>query len=346
VRATFLIACVLCAISSAAVSAVDVLRTAVVGDISVKVVRAPSGWLIDVGTAAPDRSGDHVRYSAGDVDISERVLSSPPVIDLIYAFSGVPDKDQCVYKTMLDALAVVGGAPFAAFAPKENELCAELGIAPEAALAEYIDPETYTRLLVIQVAGDNGATGGLRLPSGRVTATLNLRPEVFADRQRLFDLLKSFIGANTNGIFHFLEDVAVAPGTTVQARVFRGANLVGSVDVNRASLAEQLWPHRNWIWAGAAVVLLLVAIALFGRLRAGRPLRVIVVGYGSKVDYSLGPIGDRPVARITRYSNGTIRIERLAKEESITVKGKNLKNRRRIDVRDEVIVDGKTLKLV
>jgi hypothetical protein len=302
--------------------------------------------VVDVGKADAATEGLAIRYFADGEEVTDKFMTAPPVIDVVYSFVGVPAGDQCVHKTLLDALLAAGGAPFPAVSTVPNELCPEFDIVPASRLAEaYGAPyESYTRLLLIEVLGEAKAARPV-LPPERIAARLEIAAAALADKGRQAERLRTFLAANINGVFHFLDVDAVAPGARIEGRVFRGDDLLGAFPLTGPPLVA--WAKREWRWlaAAAAALVLVVVVWLLARGR-GKPLREIVVGYGPASDYSLGGGPDRAVARITRFTNGRIRIERMSPAEAIAVNGKRLKRRRDIRLDDDVVIEGKVIRLV
>lgn len=332
--------------ASKASAAIEVVRTVEIGDYSVKVLRDQTGWLVDVGNAKGLRPEDYLQYFSGTKDITASVRNAPPLVEFIYSFAGVSVKDQCVYKSALDAMLSPIGAPFPAYAGGSDDLCDGLGVNPAARLpADRAGWTSYSRILLIEVVGDTKAERPT-LPPQMLHAKLSVSPGEFANPSTLFGRVKPFFETNANGIFNFFDPALVGGGVPVEGRIFRDRKLLGTFEIGGRAWGEQL---MAWWWAaalGAAVIVLAGFLLLMMRRRNDALVREIVVGYGSQVDYSLGGGPSMAVAKLRRFKSGRLDIERLADGDPITVNGSVLDGRRRIRQSDRVIIAGKPLKLI
>ncbi len=332
--------------ASKASAAVELVRSAEIGDYNVKVLRDQTGWLVDVGNTKGLRPEDYLQYFSGGKDITGSVRNTPPLVEFIYSFAGVAAKDQCVFKAALDAMLSPLGAPFPAYAAGSDDLCDSLGVGSAASLqADRAAWTSYSRILLIEVVGDAKADRPV-LPAQMLHAKLSVSPGEFANPAALFGRVKPFFEANANGIFNFFDLALMAQGAPVEGRIFRDQQLLGTFEIGGRTLGERL---AAWWWAaalGGAVIVLAGGVLMLMRSRGDALVREIVVGYGTGVDYSLGEGATRAIARLRRFKSGRLDIERLADGDAITVNGVALGRRRRIRQTDRVVVAGKPLKLV
>ena len=353
---SFLIATLLIATPGKAQDALQLrhVTSAAQEGLEFKLLEGDVGRLLDVNVTrdAPPSLG--IKFFADGRDITTSVVANPPLIEIIYLFSGVAATDQCPKKLQLDLVLSSLSQSNSAYADVENTLCREVGIRYplESWQQDFGLAKGYSRLLVIHVT-DGGAESFS--PAAEPTwASMTVPVDLFEDKPGLIKEVTGFVERNIHGRWS-LVPVEVAPLETPLTIAFlSGGSTLFTVGSHAGSgLEPRPWylpaVVRDAPWLvyglGAAVSLGLAAwLLLRWRPRQrfeegpGTPLRAISIGYGTERPYSLGEGEERDVALVVLYDSGRMRIVRKSEVERITVNDEEIEDGAWITGADKVTI--------
>jgi hypothetical protein len=326
-----------------------------------RLVAGSFGRILDVNTSDSAPEETELKFFVAGNDVTPSVLRRPPLIEIAYVFTGISASQQCSFKVQLDAALNSISAFNLAYADIENALCPEFGIRPlQLWQDDFVVPGDYSRLLVIDVAGEGRADA----PTARtnVWAQLAVSPTLFDDKARLIGEVTGFVDAHifggwsvlpadvapanapltvtfadSDGVFFTLNDGA-ATSPAFLDRLLRAISALASSNV---------WLTFLVLAIVAVAVVIVVARRLSHRPGGGsvvevtEPLRAVAVGYGADREYSLGGGANRDVALVMVYPGGRMRLVRKSADDPILVNGTAVGHDAWITAADRVIIGPK-----
>ncbi len=363
----FIIAAVLGIGSARAQDPVRLVAHEKIRGLEFRLVAGEFGRILDVNTSNSAPEQTDLRFLVDGNDVTPSVDSRPPLIEIVYVFTGIDASQQCLFKVQLDAVLSSISAFNLAYSDTDNTLCPEFGIRPmQLWHSDFVVPGTYSRLLVIDVAGEGGAEPPVT--RANVWAQLAVPANLFDDRANLIGDVTGFVDAHIFGGWSVLP-ADVAPAGAPLTITFADSDGVfftlndgaaaapAYLDRIRRSLAS-VTSRNAWVSFLVLAALGIAVVIVAGYMRArhaggGRaaveedePLRAVAVGYGAGRKYSLGEGDERDVALVMIYAGGRMRLVRKSKDDQILVNGTAIGHDAWITAADSVIIGAKQFQFV
>lgn len=329
--------------------------------LEIRLVAGSFGRILDVNASDSAPVETELKFFIDGEDVTTAVRRRPPLIEIAYVFAGVSAARQCSFKVQLDAALSSISEFNLGYSDIENALCPEFGLRPLQAWHEdFVAPGDYSRLLVIEVAGESEAS----VPPARLNAwaQLTVPASLFENKARLVSQITGFVDANIFGGWSIVP-TDVAPADAPLTVTFADANGVfftlnagtqtaPGVMSQVGQLLSAVASRNLWLTLllpallgiGLAIVVIRTISRNGGASREEEevePLRAIAVGYGADRKYSLGEGTERDVALVMLYPNGRMRIVRKSEGEPILVNGAAIDRDAWITAADRVIIGAK-----
>lgn len=311
---------------------------------NVMVLGSSDGFLLDVGTPATGAGPIRLKIFQGDREITPKVRIIPPIVQTIILFAGLEETRQCRAKAILQAATSSFGAPVTAYADVPNAVCPDFGI-------RYVDGDfgrlfdlgpRYARTLAIRVSTDEpSADAGARV-SEAVWRQLEIHASELADPAAIVRKVTGFLQRSVSGAFAIISTAGMTGRAPFKLVVYDAGAPKLTVSFASGGAFDRVSVLR--IGTAFGVPLVLALIVIVWRRRA-RPVRSFVIGYGPDCDISLGDGASERLVLLNEMKNKSLTIASLCQGDRIQVNGKPLKKPRRVGPDDEILIDGKRVKL-
>ncbi len=344
-RAALAMVCLL--ISCAAGSAAEnlALRKAVrQPPYKVLVLGSSEGFLLDVGTPASGAGPNRLKVFQGDQEITPKVRIVPPIVQTIILFAGLEETQQCRAKAVLQAATSSFGAPVTAYTDVRNVVCPDFGIRYVAGDFDRLFDlgPRYARTLAIRVSRDGASGEAQARVSEAVWRQLEINASELSDPAAIVRKVTGFLQRNVSGAFAIISTAETTSRAPFKLVIYDGDAAKLSVSFASGAAFDRALILR--IGIGIAVVLVPALIVIVWRRRA-RPVRSFVIGYGPDCDISLGDGASERLVVLNELRNKVLTIASLCQGDRVQVNGKFLKRPRRVGPDDEILIDGKRVKL-